>query len=269
MNGDAAVPALVFVTRRPPLPLDNGSRIRTHRLVTGLAGRFRVTLLTFENDPRSPDGHTDPAELAAALPGVEVVTVPGLGPRKRARQARSLLGRPSWTWGQYARPEMRAALDRVVAGRRPAVVHFDDPGVALCGPLPGVFNAFARHNVEHVLARDVGCRGGALQHVHGLGHPLDGGRAHLPGRPRQGLDRPELAPEHRHEPDGLEERPANRLLPVGEALLRLPKRRQGVAGPQVGEGETGAGRVDGVQPPLEVGAGVQEHDGGRHHPGRQ
>src|SRR5207247_5620700 len=54
-NGDAPAapssrPSLLFVARRPPFPLVNGARIRTHRLLTGLARDFETTFVTFEHD---------------------------------------------------------------------------------------------------------------------------------------------------------------------------------------------------------------------------
>ena len=148
-EGHAAAAELLFVTRRPPFPLDNGARIRAHRLISGLAVAFRTTLLTYEHHPASSDGGVSQGELAAALPGVEIVSVPGLGPRKRPAQALSVPRARSWEFGRYHRPALGERLRQLVLERRPAIVHFDDLGVGCFAPVPGALTVFAPHNVEH------------------------------------------------------------------------------------------------------------------------
>ncbi len=143
---------LLFATFRPPFPLSNGARIRTHRLLAGLSRHFDVTLLTFEHDPRSPDGGLDRRELERILPGVEIVTVPGRGPGKRSGQVRSLLSTRSWAFGRYRLPQFSHLLSSAISRRDPAIVHFDDLGVGQFGPATDVFNAYAPHNVEHRIA---------------------------------------------------------------------------------------------------------------------
>jgi glycosyltransferase involved in cell wall biosynthesis len=142
-------PRLLFCARRPPLPLVTGARLRTHRLLTGLAEAFQTTFLTFEHHPSSPDGHVDEAELRRLLPGIEVVVVSGCGPGKRLRQARSLLSARSWEYGRYRAESMREALGRLAEEQRPDVIHFDDLGVAQHGPLAGALNVYSAHNVEY------------------------------------------------------------------------------------------------------------------------
>src|ERR1039457_339 len=100
---EAARHRLVFAACRPPYPLDNGARIRTYQLLRGLARSFDTLLLTFAHDARSPDGGFAAEELAQLLPDIQIRTVPGAGPGKRAAQATSLLRRRSWTLGRYAR----------------------------------------------------------------------------------------------------------------------------------------------------------------------
>lgn len=140
---------LVFAAHRPPFPLNNGARIRTHRLVQGLSRHFDVTLITFEHDPRSPDGGFHRREIERALPGVEVLTAPGRGPGKRGGQARSLLSTRSWAFGRYRLPQFERLLADTISRRKPGIVHFDDLGVGQFGPASGVLSAFAPHNVEH------------------------------------------------------------------------------------------------------------------------
>lgn len=143
---------LVFAAHRPPFPLDNGSRIRTNRLLSGLARNFETTLLTFAHDERSPDGGLDLPELKRTLPGVEIVTVAGRGPGKRRGQARSLLSSRSWAFGRYRLPQFGHALAATVGRLQPAVVHFDDLGVGQFGPAPQGLSVYAPHNVEHRIA---------------------------------------------------------------------------------------------------------------------
>jgi glycosyltransferase involved in cell wall biosynthesis len=155
-------PALVFATRRPPYPLDNGARIRGHHLLAGLAERFDATLVTFAHDPAGPDGGLDEPALRASLPGVEVVHVPGLAADKRSAQLRSLPQRRSWTFGRYRDAAYGAALRAAIAPGRPTVVHFDDLGTAAHGPLPGVLNVYSSHNVEARILR-LGARTGSAE----------------------------------------------------------------------------------------------------------
>jgi glycosyltransferase involved in cell wall biosynthesis len=138
---------LLFVALRPPFPLASGARIRSHRLLTGLATVFQVTFLTFEHDERSAEGHMKRPELERLLPGIQVVTVPGRRIPKRLGQLGSLASRRSWTFGRYAsEPLARAAAD--VVGDGAAIVHLDDLGVASMGPVTGAVNIYSAHNVE-------------------------------------------------------------------------------------------------------------------------
>jgi glycosyltransferase involved in cell wall biosynthesis len=141
--------SLLFATPRPPYPLNNGARIRAHRLLTGLSQSFETTLLTFEHHPRSPDGHCGLAELERVFPDVDVVTVAGIGRAKRLQQARSLLSGHSWTWGRYTRPAFGEAMDEIVSRRKPAIVHLDELGTALWGPVPRALSVYGSHNTEY------------------------------------------------------------------------------------------------------------------------
>lgn len=142
-------PRLLFCARRPPFPTVTGARIRTHRLLTGLAATFETTFVCFENHPRSPDGHVPADELRRLLPGIEIVTVPGLGPGKRMAQARSVLSSRSWEYGRYRKEAMRDLLERLVEEKSPEIVHYDDLGVAQLGPLGDGVNVYSAHNVEY------------------------------------------------------------------------------------------------------------------------
>jgi glycosyltransferase involved in cell wall biosynthesis len=150
---DAGSQRLVFATCRPPFPLESGARIRTHRLLTGLARTFDTTLLTFEFEPGHPDGHVPGRELERLLPGVSVVTVAGRRSGKRVSQIASLARRESWTNGRYRTAAFTTALTQLVARDAPHVVHFDDPGVALVPPFPDALNVYCAHNVEQTILR--------------------------------------------------------------------------------------------------------------------
>jgi glycosyltransferase involved in cell wall biosynthesis len=154
-TGGSRETELLFVTRRPPFPLDNGARIRAHRLVAGLAEAFSTTLLTYAHQPDSPDGAVPIQELQQALPGVEIIAVPGLAAGKRAAQGGSVLGLSSWEFGRYHTPVFGDTLRSLVRRRRAQIVHFDDLGVAGFLPLLGTLSVFAPHNVEHRLIASI------------------------------------------------------------------------------------------------------------------
>jgi polysaccharide biosynthesis protein PslH len=153
-------PLLVFAARRSPYPPDQGARIRTHHLLTGLAHAFETVFVTFEHHPDSPDGLCRKEEVEQFYPNVEVVTVPGTGPRKRTDQALSLLRRRSWTNGRYRSRAFTEAVRGAVARRRPCIVHFDDLGVAQLGPVAGTLSVYSATDIEQRILR-LGARTGS------------------------------------------------------------------------------------------------------------
>jgi polysaccharide biosynthesis protein PslH len=153
-----ATPRIVFASPTPPFPLDHGGSIRTHRLLTGLADAFDTCLVTFEHHPESDRPSYSQDALRALLPGVEVRTVPGLGPRDRSpsvlRRASDILSPRSSAWGPYLRlSAFRPALAEIARHRRAELVHFDYAGLGLLGPVAGCLNVYAPHNVEHRILR--------------------------------------------------------------------------------------------------------------------
>ncbi len=144
---------LVFAVRQPPYPPTHGAAIRAHRLLTGLAQAFPVTMVTYEHEP-SAEGQPSLAEIRRNLPGIEIVTVPGLGSEKRRAQAFSILSSRSWQWGRYARLEYGQALEQTVDALQAPIVHFDDLGVVHFARNTRSFNVFAPHNVEHRIIRE-------------------------------------------------------------------------------------------------------------------
>jgi glycosyltransferase involved in cell wall biosynthesis len=150
---DPARPPLVFAACQPPYPLDNGARIRTHNLLTGLSKAFEAVFVTFELRTGSPAGPRLKEQLEQLYPDVEVIIVPATGGAKRADQAISLLRRRSWTNGRYVSRGFSEAVRRAVAARPFCIVHFDDLGVAQVGPQAGAFNVYSSHNVEAQILR--------------------------------------------------------------------------------------------------------------------
>lgn len=149
---------LVFATRRPPYPLDNGARIRSLRLAQGLAQRFDLTFVSFEDGPSYDDTSAGRAELESVLPGARIMLV-RYGRKAPGGARRGVFRRASDTFGHYATPSLRAAL-RELAGEQPqALFHLDDPGVALAAlGLDPPCLAYAPHNVEHRILRDIAAR---------------------------------------------------------------------------------------------------------------
>ncbi len=144
-------PRLVFAACCPPYPLDNGARIRTYQLLKGLARPFDTIFVTFAHNPHGGAGADASDQLKRLLPNLETVSVPGPASHKRASQAASLLRRKSWTLGSYHTPAFVAALASAVTAHRPDIVHFDDPAVALAGPVADTLNVCSTHNVEATL----------------------------------------------------------------------------------------------------------------------
>lgn len=144
----AARPELIFAVSRPPFPLTYGTGIRTHRLLTGLADTFDVTLVTQEAELRG-EGLLDRQELARRLPKVRVMAVPPSAAGKRGAQALSLLSTRSWQWGRTLGPPYEQLLRAAVQESSARIVHFEDLGVARFGPIPSSLAVLAPHNVEH------------------------------------------------------------------------------------------------------------------------
>lgn len=139
---------LVFAASRPPFPLTYGTGIRSHRLLTGLAKAFDVTLVTHELQLED-EGRLDRDELVRKLPDVNVVTVPASDRSKRRSQARSLLSTNSWQWGATVGPHYGEVLRATVAASSARIVHLEDLGVARFASHLPTLTVLAPHNVEH------------------------------------------------------------------------------------------------------------------------
>ena len=108
--------------------------------------------MTFDHEPASGEPDADRLALERLAGEIEVLTLPGLRTSKRMAQALSVFRPASWEWARYATGELAANLRRLVRDREPALVHFDDVGVAQAG-LAGAVNVLSPHGVEHVITR--------------------------------------------------------------------------------------------------------------------
>ena len=158
---------IIFLSRRPPFPQTGGAPIRTHRLLTGLARDFEVTFVTFDHEPASGEPDADHLALERLAGEIEVLTLPGLRTSKRMAQALSVFRAASWEWARYATGELAANLRRLVRDREPALVHFDDVGVAQAGPAAGAVNVLSPHGVEHVITRGNARASGGVRRAFG------------------------------------------------------------------------------------------------------
>jgi glycosyltransferase involved in cell wall biosynthesis len=157
-NASPPLHRLIFVARFPPWPATSGAPIRMHRLLTGLAEVFDVTLVAHAGARGGSGPGGDPAEWSPALPGVRYVPVPARPGSKRAAQLVSLCGHRSHGYGRYTTPALRRAV--LEAARGAHLVHFDDPGSAMSGRVPGSLNVVAPHDIESVITLGAGARAG-------------------------------------------------------------------------------------------------------------
>jgi glycosyltransferase involved in cell wall biosynthesis len=117
---------VLVVSGYPPIPLDNGGRIRTFHLVEELARRFRVWLVCFDHEPGSGAEPQSETAIAAALPGVErVVTVPPPGGPKRAKQLAALASGRSYGLLLHRSGELARAVERAAGKLQPELAHCD------------------------------------------------------------------------------------------------------------------------------------------------
>lgn len=126
-----------------------------HRLLTGLAAHFDTTFVTFDHHPASGRPACRRRELAELLPGIDVVTVPGLGPQPARASAaaglRALLSPLPASWRPYHRATFARTLNHEVRRRDADLVHFDY--FAFFPSVPGIVNVRAPQNVESTIAR--------------------------------------------------------------------------------------------------------------------
>ncbi len=134
-------------------PAHTGGRLRSLEIVSALAGRHAVTVMTTHGPGDDPEG------LAARLAACEVLSFPHAAPKQgTAAFGRALLR--SWASPlpvdlvKWTVPALRAAVAARVASGEADVCVADFlssvPNVPMGGPVPVVF---FDHNVEHVIWR--------------------------------------------------------------------------------------------------------------------
>ena len=116
---------VLFVAAHPPLPLDNGGRLRTFHLLEELAARAEVRLVCFDREPGSRDPYVTAAEIAAALGGLDRVGVVRAPGGKRTAQLMSLLTGSSYTMRIHASGDLQAAVRAAELEWEPDLIHID------------------------------------------------------------------------------------------------------------------------------------------------
>ncbi|HVE68746.1 MAG TPA: glycosyltransferase family 4 protein [Solirubrobacteraceae bacterium] len=120
---------VLFVAAHPPLPLDNGGRLRTFHLLDELSQRAEVVLATLEREP-GDDAGPGADELAEAIPLalprlLDVAVVPAPASRKRLRQLGTLAGGGSYTMAMQRSEELVARVRSAMRSFEPDLVHCD------------------------------------------------------------------------------------------------------------------------------------------------
>jgi Glycosyl transferases group 1/Glycosyltransferase Family 4 len=142
---------VLWVDSQPPLPLDNGARLRSYHLAREASRHCELGFLTFATQPgtsREPVSREALLELMPDLAWAEPVRTPRVP--KRLAQAVTSAGGPSWSLTIHRSRHLRDAIRRAVLSFRPSVVHFNDlflvPYRSCAGS--GAVTVMAPHNIE-------------------------------------------------------------------------------------------------------------------------
>ncbi len=147
---------ILVLARQPPVSLDNGSRIRTHALISQLTLAADVHLVAFDTQPGSSLARESADTVSAAVPGVaEVTLVQPRASSKRGTQLGTLLGGDSYLFRQHRSAAMARTLARVIDEFEPDLLHCDN---LLLGEFarsvpPAIVTVIAPENVESILMR--------------------------------------------------------------------------------------------------------------------
>jgi glycosyltransferase involved in cell wall biosynthesis len=146
---------VLFVACGPPLPRDNGGRLRTFHLLEELSEHAEVVLVTLDREPASGMKPCPAEEIEAALPGLrEVHLVRTPAAHKRLRQLTSLAGRHSYTEGMHRSPALVNAVRTGMSRFEPDLVHCDSLFCAHVHPSESAAEAtwvLSMHNDEALL----------------------------------------------------------------------------------------------------------------------
>ncbi len=121
---------VLFVAAHPPLPLDNGGRLRTFHLLDELSRRADVVLACLDREPGSgrdgPGARELEDAIRLALPGLrDVAVVPAPPAHKRLRQLATLAGGGSYTEAMHRSPLLVARVRAAMGSFEPDLVHCD------------------------------------------------------------------------------------------------------------------------------------------------
>ena len=149
---------VLFVAPHPPLPLDNGGRLRTFHLLDELCRRAEVVLVCLDREPGSGMDRCPPEAIRLALPGVralEVLRAPSA--RKRLRQLRALSLGGSYTERMFRTPQLVRAVREGTQRFEPDLVHCDSLFCAYvhptAAPAASAQWVLSMHNSESLLKR--------------------------------------------------------------------------------------------------------------------
>jgi polysaccharide biosynthesis protein PslH len=147
---------ILFLSRQPPIPLDNGGRIRTHALATELSAVARLHFVAFDAQPGTDMPRESESAVAAALPEAEAVTLTAR-PKvaKRRVQLQTMLGGGPYEFALHTTQSMTRTLLEVMDRFEPDLLHCDNlllGDAARLAPA-SVVHAIAPHNVESVLMK--------------------------------------------------------------------------------------------------------------------
>jgi glycosyltransferase involved in cell wall biosynthesis len=146
---------VLFVAAHPPLPLDNGGRLRTFHLLDELSQRAEVGLVCLDREPGEGMEPCPREAIELALPGLRgVATVPAPPARKRLRQLTGLISGRSYTMGMHAAPALTAAVRAASQSFEPELVHCDSLFCAYVHPSAPVAAStwvLSLHNHESLL----------------------------------------------------------------------------------------------------------------------
>jgi glycosyltransferase involved in cell wall biosynthesis len=144
-----------FVAAHPPLPLDNGGRLRTFHLLDELSQRAEVILACLDREPASGMEPCPQEAIAMALPRLRAVhTIPAPPARKRARQLASLVTGHSYTDAMHRTPALVRSVRTAMERFEPDVVHCDSLFCAYVHPSESAAQAtwtLSMHNAESLL----------------------------------------------------------------------------------------------------------------------
>lgn len=149
---------VLFLARQPPVPLDNGGRIRAQALAAELSAIARLHFIAFDGSVGSDLPCESEATVSAALPRAEAVTmVPRPKATKRRAQLQTWLGGNSYGLRLHTSRAMTRALADAMDKFKPDLVHCNS---MLLGDFArivprSVVRTIAPENVESVLMRRI------------------------------------------------------------------------------------------------------------------